>query len=93
MPSFGKSPGGTAERLGSSRAKEAGRNLISHSEVKLNKKIDILVGTQMVTKGLDFENVNLVGILNADALLSYPDFRAYEQAYQRYILAKKFERR
>lgn len=43
---------------------------------------DILVGTQMVTKGLDFENVSMVGVLNADALLFYPDFRAMERAYQ-----------
>jgi primosomal protein N' (replication factor Y) (superfamily II helicase) len=44
--------------------------------------IDILVGTQMVTKGLDFKNVSLVGILDADHLLNYPDFRAYERSYQ-----------
>jgi primosomal protein N' (replication factor Y) len=44
--------------------------------------IDILVGTQMVTKGLDFENVKLVGVLNADALLYFPDFRAVERAFQ-----------
>ena len=44
--------------------------------------IDILVGTQMVTKGLDFQNVNLVGILDADHLLNYPDFRAFERSYQ-----------
>ncbi|MGX5817558.1 replication restart helicase PriA [Chitinophaga lutea] len=45
-------------------------------------EIDILVGTQMVVKGLDFENVNLVGILSADSLLSYPDFRVNERAFQ-----------
>lgn len=44
--------------------------------------IDILVGTQMVTKGLDFDNVSVVGILSADNLISYPDFRAYERAFQ-----------
>ena len=47
-----------------------------------NGEIDILIGTQMVAKGLDFENVGLVGILNADNLLYHPDFRAYERAYQ-----------
>lgn len=45
-------------------------------------KIDILVGTQMVTKGLDFDNVSVVGILSADSIISYPDFRSYERAYQ-----------
>lgn len=44
--------------------------------------IDILVGTQMITKGLDFDHVALVGILNADTLLHYPDFRANERAFQ-----------
>ncbi len=46
------------------------------------KQTDILVGTQMVTKGLDFENVNFVGILSADQLINYPDFRASERAFQ-----------
>lgn len=45
-------------------------------------RIDILVGTQMVVKGLDFENVSLVGIISADSLLSYPDFRVNERGYQ-----------
>ncbi|MHB9054664.1 MAG: replication restart helicase PriA [Paludibacteraceae bacterium] len=45
-------------------------------------KVDILVGTQMVTKGLDFEKVSLVGILNADNMLNFPDFRSHERAYQ-----------
>lgn len=43
---------------------------------------DILVGTQMVTKGLDFERVGVVGILSADNIISYPDFRSYERAFQ-----------
>ena len=46
------------------------------------RKVDILVGTQMVVKGLDFASVSLVGILNADSLLSYPDFRVNERAFQ-----------
>lgn len=45
-------------------------------------RIDILVGTQMVTKGLDFEKVSLVGILNADNMLNFPDFRSHERAFQ-----------
>lgn len=45
-------------------------------------RTDILIGTQMITKGLDFSGVTVVGILNADTMLNYPDFRAYEQAFQ-----------
>ena len=45
-------------------------------------RTDILIGTQMITKGLDFSDVTVVGILNADTMLNYPDFRAYEQAFQ-----------
>jgi primosomal protein N' (replication factor Y) (superfamily II helicase) len=47
-----------------------------------DKKIDILIGTQMVTKGLDFDNVSVVGIVNADQLLNIPDFRTGERAFQ-----------
>ena len=46
------------------------------------RKVDVMIGTQMVTKGLDFENVGLVGVLNADMTLSYPDFRATERGFQ-----------
>ena len=46
------------------------------------KQIDILVGTQMISKGFDFENISLVGVLNADVLLGYPDFRAEERTFQ-----------
>lgn len=45
-------------------------------------KTDILIGTQMISKGLDFDHVSVVGILNADSMLSFPDFRAYERAFQ-----------
>ena len=45
-------------------------------------KTDILIGTQMVSKGLDFDRVSVVGILNADSMLNYPDFRSYERAFQ-----------
>ncbi len=46
------------------------------------QEIDILVGTQMLSKGLDFNNVSLVGVLNADSLLNFPDFRAHERSFQ-----------
>lgn len=46
-----------------------------------SRKADILIGTQMVTKGLDFDNVSTVGILNADTLINFPDFRSHERAF------------
>ncbi|TWF39122.1 replication restart DNA helicase PriA [Chitinophaga polysaccharea] len=64
---------------------DAVRNKDSHNKlIQLleERSIDILVGTQMVVKGLDFENVNLVGILSADNLLGFPDFRVNERAFQ-----------
>ena len=45
-------------------------------------EIDILIGTQMITKGLDFKNVSLVGVINTDHFLNFPDFRAHEKAFQ-----------
>lgn len=65
--------------LDTTRSKHAYQNIISDFE---QRKINILVGTQMVTKGLDFDNVSLVGVLNADDMLFYPDYRAFERAYQ-----------
>ncbi|NBU81888.1 MAG: primosomal protein N' [Flavobacteriaceae bacterium] len=47
-----------------------------------NREIDVLVGTQMLAKGLDFNNVSLVGIMNADNMLYHPDFRAFERSFQ-----------
>ncbi len=61
------------------RSKNAYHKLITDFE---ERNIDVLVGTQMVTKGLDFDNVTLVGVLNADTMLNFPDFRAFERAYQ-----------
>lgn len=63
----------------STQNKNAFDKLIHNLEAR---KTDILVGTQMVAKGLDFEHVGLVGILNADNLINFPDFRAHERAYQ-----------
>ena len=61
------------------RGKNAHDVLIRQFE---EKRIDILVGTQMVVKGLDFDNVDVVGILDADALLHFADFRVNERAFQ-----------
>lgn len=65
--------------IDSVRGKHAHDSLIQLFE---QKRIDILVGTQMVVKGLDFDNVDLVGILDADSLLSFADFRVNERAFQ-----------
>lgn len=61
------------------RGKHAHAKLIDKLE---NLEIDVIVGTQMLAKGLDFRNVRLVGVMNADNLLNIPDFRAHEKAFQ-----------
>lgn len=65
--------------LDSTRRKKAYEQIISDFE---KHRIDILIGTQMLSKGLDFSNVSLVGILNADNMLQFPDFRAHERSFQ-----------
>ncbi len=65
--------------LDTTRKKNTLQDLINDFE---NGEIDILVGTQMVTKGLDFEKVTLVGIIQADTLINHPDFRSHERAFQ-----------
>ena len=65
--------------LDSTRSKNAYEEIIDDFS---NRRIDVLIGTQMVTKGLDFDHVSMVGILDADMLLNRPDFRAYERAFQ-----------
>jgi primosomal protein N' (replication factor Y) len=61
------------------RGKNSFERLIKSLE---ERQTDILIGTQMISKGLDIENLTVVGILNADNLLNYPDFRAHERSYQ-----------
>jgi len=61
------------------RNKNSFKKLIKAFE---ERRIDILIGTQMISKGLDFENLTVVGVLNADNLLNYPDFRAHERSFQ-----------
>lgn len=61
------------------RGKHAYSRLLDALE---NQEIDILVGTQMLAKGLDFRNIGLVGVMNADNLLHFPDFRAHERSFQ-----------
>lgn len=65
--------------LDSTRAKDAYAKVLDSFA---QKEIDILVGTQMITKGLDFDHVSLVGILDADHILRYPDFRSFERGFQ-----------
>ena len=65
--------------LDTTRTRAAYERIIADFE---QGKTDILIGTQMVSKGLDFDHVSVVGILNADTMLNYPDFRAYERAFQ-----------
>jgi primosomal protein N' (replication factor Y) len=65
--------------LDTTRGKYAYEKIITAFE---QQEMDILVGTQMVTKGLDFRNVSLVGIMNADSLLNFPDYRAHERSFQ-----------
>ncbi|AZQ44464.1 replication restart helicase PriA [Nonlabens ponticola] len=65
--------------LDTTRGKHSYQKLIEKVE---NKEVDCLVGTQMLTKGLDFRQVSLVGVLNADTMLNFPDFRAHERCFQ-----------
>lgn len=65
--------------LDTTRGKHGYERIITAFE---QQELDILVGTQMLTKGLDFRNVNLVGIMNADSLLNFPDYRAHERSFQ-----------
>lgn len=65
--------------LDTTRTRAAYEKIIADFE---QGKTDILIGTQMVSKGLDFDHVSVVGILNADTMMNYPDFRSYERAFQ-----------
>jgi primosomal protein N' (replication factor Y) (superfamily II helicase) len=65
--------------LDTTRGKHGYEKIINAFE---QQELDVLVGTQMLTKGLDFRNVNLVGIMNADSLLNFPDYRAHERSFQ-----------
>jgi primosomal protein N' (replication factor Y) len=65
--------------LDTTRSKQSYHRIIDDFE---QQRTEVLIGTQMVSKGLDFDNVRLVGILSADAMLNYPDFRAFERSYQ-----------
>ncbi len=65
--------------LDTTRSKFASQKIINEFE---ERQIDILIGTQMITKGLDFDHVNLVGIMNADSMINFPDFRSFERSFQ-----------
>ncbi|MDB5023474.1 MAG: priA [Mucilaginibacter sp.] len=65
--------------LDTTRSRNSLQNILNDLE---EKKIDILVGTQMVAKGLDFSDITVIGIINADSLLKYPDYRANERSFQ-----------
>lgn len=65
--------------LDTTRSRNSLQNILNNLE---EKKIDILVGTQMVAKGLDFSDVTVIGIINADSLLKFPDYRANERSFQ-----------
>lgn len=65
--------------LDTTRTRSAYERIIADFE---QGKTEILIGTQMISKGLDFDHVRVVGILNADTMMNYPDFRAYERAFQ-----------
>lgn len=65
--------------LDTTRGKHAYEKIITRFE---QQELDILIGTQMLTKGLDFRNVSLVGVMNADSLLNFPDYRAHERSFQ-----------
>ncbi|MBK5194521.1 MAG: primosomal protein N' [Proteiniphilum sp.] len=74
-------PGTVVARMDmdSTRGKDAYERIINDFQ---EKRIQILVGTQMLSKGLDFDNVRVVGIISADSLLNYPDFRSHERGFQ-----------
>jgi len=72
-------PGARVARLDLDSAKEGYESILNDFQ---EGRTDILIGTQMVSKGLDFDNVSVVGILQADSIMSYPDFRATERAFQ-----------
>jgi primosomal protein N' (replication factor Y) len=65
--------------LDTTRTKNAHDKILSDFQ---EGRTDVLIGTQMISKGLDFDNVHVVGIMNADTMLNFPDFRSYERSFQ-----------